>query len=92
MRWQKHQEYYIVRMYQDLVGDWIVTQSWGCNTQDNNACSQTVSTSYQDARLTVREIRKQLKAKGFRHVARKETQLGFEFGHLRKNETEEQHP
>lgn len=68
-------------MYQDLVGDWIVTQSWGSNADDKKACNQTVSTSYQDARLVVREIRKELKAKGFRHVARKETQLGFEFGH-----------
>jgi hypothetical protein len=66
-------------MYQDLVGDWIVTQSWGSNTDDKNACSQTVGTSYQDARLIVREIRKELKLKGFRHVPRKETQLDFEF-------------
>ncbi|KXJ56899.1 MAG: hypothetical protein AXW15_01570 [Neptuniibacter sp. Phe_28] len=68
-------------MYQDLVGDWIVTQSWGDYTENKCACNQTVSTSYQDARLMVREIRKQLKRKGFRHVARKETQLGFEFDH-----------
>ncbi|WP_415903342.1 hypothetical protein ACMXYR_06305 [Neptuniibacter sp. QD29_5] len=79
IRWQKQQEYYIVRMYQDLVGDWIVTQSWGNSTDDKNECNQTVAKSYQDARFLVREIRKQLKCEGFRLIARKETQLGFEF-------------
>ncbi len=79
IRWQKHQEFYIVRMYQDLVGDWIVAQSWGNSTECKNACTQTVTPSYQDARLQVREIRKQLKSKGFRLIARQETQLGFEF-------------
>ena len=79
IRWQKQQEYYIVRMYQDLVGDWIVTQSWGNSTDDKNECNQTVAKSYQDARFIVREIRKQLKSEGFRLIARKETQLGFEF-------------
>jgi len=81
IRWKKHQEYYIVRMYQDLIGDWVVSQSWGNNAENTSACNQTVSTSYQDARLIVREIRKQLKSQGFRHVARQETQLGFEFDH-----------
>jgi len=79
IRWQKQQEYYIVRMYQDLVGDWIVTQSWGNSTDDKNECNQTVAKSYQDARFIVRDIRKQLKSEGFRLIARKETQLGFEF-------------
>lgn len=78
-RWQRQQEYYIIRMYQDLVGDWIVAQSWGCAFDDKNECLQTVASSYQDARRLVRKTRKDLKAKGFRHVARKETQLGFEF-------------
>lgn len=79
IRWQKQQAYHIVRMYQDLVGDWIVTQSWGNTTDNKNECNQIVATSYQDARLMVREIRVQLKTEGFRLVARQETQLGFEF-------------
>lgn len=83
IRWQKQQEYYIVRMYQDLVGDWIVTQSWGNSSDDKNECNQTVAKSYQDARFIVREIRKQLKSEGFRLVDRKETQLGFEFDPIR---------
>jgi len=66
-------------MYQDLVGDWIVTQSWGNTTDNKNECNQIVATSYQDARLIVREIRLRLKAEGFRLIARQETQLGFEF-------------
>ncbi|EAR61623.1 hypothetical protein MED92_13251 [Oceanospirillum sp. MED92] len=66
-------------MYQDLVGDWIVSQSWGNCSEQSNSCSHTVTTSYQEARLIVREIRLRLKKEGFRHVPRKETQLGFEF-------------
>ncbi len=79
-RWQKQQDYYIIRMYQDLFGDWIVAQSWGNSQAQTSDCSETVAPSYQEARLQVRGLRKELKAKGFRHVARKETQLGFEFG------------
>ncbi len=89
IRWQKDQDYYIVRMYQDLVGDWIVAQSWGSSPEQKNACSQTVMSSCQDARVLVREIRKHLKSEGFRLVVREETQLGFEFDPCQLQELEQ---
>ncbi len=78
-RWKKNQEFYIVRMYQDLIGDWIVTQSWGNAALDISSCRYTVASSYDEARKLVRKLSKQLKADGFRRLARQETQLGFDF-------------
>lgn len=80
LRWKKDNEYFIVRMYQDLIGDWVVSQSWGytCN-RTPPSYRKTVMRSYDDARDLVRALRKQRKAKGFRLMDRKEIQLGFAF-------------
>lgn len=78
-RWKKNQEFYIVRMYQDLLGDWIVTQSWGNAALDICSCRHNVASSYDEARKFVRKLSKQRKADGFRRLARQETQLGFDF-------------
>lgn len=80
LRWKKGDEYFIVRMYQDLIGDWVVSQSWGyAGNRSYPRYRKTVLPSYDDARAVVREIRKQKKAKGFRLMDRKEVQLGFSF-------------
>jgi len=80
LRWKKDNEYFIVRMYRDLIGDWVVSQSWGhsCNHRPPSY-RKTVVSSYDEARTLVRAIRKQKKAKGFRLMDRKEVQLGFAF-------------
>ncbi len=80
LRWKKGNEYFIVRMYQDLIGDWVVSQSWGAtNTGRYPSYRKTVLPNYDEARTMVREIRKQRKFQGFRLMARKEVQLGFSF-------------
>ncbi|MGH1462704.1 MAG: hypothetical protein ACRBB6_11760 [Neptuniibacter sp.] len=80
LRWKKDDEYFIVRMYQDLIGDWVVSQSWGSSRHRTYpAYRKTVLGSYDEARTMVRAIRKQRKDKGFRLMDRKEVQLGFTF-------------
>ncbi|GGO81115.1 hypothetical protein GCM10011348_19420 [Marinobacterium nitratireducens] len=80
VRWRKDQEYFIVRLYQDLVGDWILSQSWGDCLSDESGISHTVLPSYQEARRLLRTIAREQRLRGYRHEDRSEVQLGFDFG------------
>ncbi|MGB0466587.1 MAG: hypothetical protein ACPGF7_03520 [Pontibacterium sp.] len=79
VRWRKEQEYYVVRLYQDLVGDWIVTRCWGNCAQKINSVSHTVTRSHQEGRLLLRQINREQKLRGFRPAKDDEIQLGFDF-------------
>lgn len=79
IHWYKDSDYYIVRMYQDLVGDWIVSRSWGNTSLGYRACRHTVAPSYLAARSLVKEISQQRKTRGYVRYQRNETQLGFNF-------------
>lgn len=79
VRWRKEQEYYIVRLYQDLIGDWIVTQCWGDSTCNDSTVTHTVARSYQAGRNLLKEINREQKQRGFRPAKRDEIQLGFDF-------------
>lgn len=68
-----------MRLYQDLIGDWIVTQCWGDNTCDESTVTHTVAPSYQAARVMLKEICREHKAQGFHPAKRDEIQLGFDF-------------
>ncbi|NVK44078.1 MAG: hypothetical protein HWE39_22775 [Oceanospirillaceae bacterium] len=79
VRWRKDQEYFIVRLYQDLVGDWILSQSWGDCLSDESNISHTVLPSYQEARRLLRVIAREQRQRGYRHEDRNEVQLRFDF-------------
>jgi hypothetical protein len=79
VRWRKEQEYYIVRLYQDLIGDWIVTQCWGDAACTKSTVTHTVTRSYQDARTLLKQLNREHKQRGFRAARRDEIQLGFDF-------------
>ena len=80
VRWRKQHEYCIVRLYQDLIGDWVVTQCWGDSTCNDSTVTHTVTHSYQAARDLLKQINREQKKLGFRSAKRDEIQLGFDFG------------
>ncbi|MBY4678110.1 hypothetical protein [Marinobacterium arenosum] len=80
VRWHKDQNYFIVRMYQDLMGDWIITQSWGHCGEDEGEFSHTVAGSYDHARALLNRINQQQRARGFQLNERREEQLWLDFG------------
>lgn len=66
LRWQKQADYFTVSVYQDLVGDWILTQSWGNCLNDDSEFSHTVLPSRQEAEKYVTKLRLNLIKNGFR--------------------------
>jgi len=81
VRWHKDQNYFIVRLYQDLVGDWVITQCWGhTGCEDEGAVSHTVADSYEQACLMLDEITHQQQLKGFDRHPNREEQLSLNFG------------
>ena len=79
MRWRKEQEYFTIRVYQDLMGDWVVTQCWGHCDQDEGAYSHTVVESFDDARRMVKQLNLSHRKRGYRKDGQVEEQLGFDF-------------
>jgi len=80
VRWHKDQNYFIVRMYQDLVGDWVVTQCAGHSGHDDEGfVSHTVADSYEQARMMLDEIHQQQQAAGFDRSPNPEVQLPLNF-------------
>ena len=79
LRWRKEQEYFIVRLYQDLFGDWIVTQCWGDGTHEGSSVTHTVAPSYQEGRTLLKQISREQKLRGFLPAKQDEIQLGFDF-------------
>lgn len=80
VRWRKDQNYFIIRVYQDLVGDWIVTQCWGHSArEDDGSVCHTVAQSYRDARDLARQLNEKQRIKGFIEIRNREEQLGLSF-------------
>jgi len=65
LRWQKQADYFTVSVYQDLVGDWILTQSWGNSLNDDSEFSHTVLSSLHEAEKYVTKLRLSLIKSGF---------------------------
>lgn len=80
VRWRKNQEYLVIRLYQDLVGDWVVSQSRGtvlsCSRQE---CERTILPSYQEARSMVLSLSREQRKQGFKKTASDEEQLSLRF-------------
>lgn len=70
----------VIRLYQDLVGDWIVSQCRGrLQTSDRQEYTQTIFSSYGEARRLVLLLNKQHRKQGYKTSGVTETQLGFQF-------------
>lgn len=80
VRWQKKQDYRVIRIYRDLIGDWIVEQCWGNGISSHQ--SRTLVESRQAARAMLLQINREQRRQGFHRSAPGEEQLtfGFEFG------------
>lgn len=78
--WRKNQDYLVIRLYQDLVGDWVVSESRGqFQVPTRTEYSRTILHSYQEARQMVLSLSKQLRCEGYKKTIASEEQLGFQF-------------
>lgn len=80
IRWRKQQDYFIVRLYQDLMGDWVLTESWGNTARDSGSVNHTVFDCYHEARSRLRDVSRRLKSQGFKKTVSKEQQIELDFG------------
>lgn len=80
IHWRKQKDYFIVRLYQDLMGDWVLSESWG-NTQNNrDSVNHTIYHCYHEARAQIRVISRRQKSLGFKKTVSKEQQIELDFG------------
>ncbi|BBB29194.1 conserved hypothetical protein [Neptunomonas japonica JAMM 1380] len=80
VHWRKNQEYLVIRLYQDLVGDWIVSQSRGrLQSTIKQEYMRSILTSYSEARSLVLSLNKQQRKLGYKTMGITEKQLGFQF-------------
>jgi hypothetical protein len=78
--WRKNQEYLVIRLYQDLVGDWVVSQTRGIvQSTHKEVCTHTVMNDYMLARSLVISLNKEMRAQGYKKTISSEEQLGFRF-------------
>lgn len=69
IRWETTSRYYVVRLYQDLFGDWIVESVWGGLHNKLGNRQQQVLASYQDALALLLQINRQRHARHYGIVA-----------------------
>jgi hypothetical protein len=80
IHWRKHQEYLVIRLYQDLVGDWVVSECRGKYlSQQKENYTKTVLKDYQRARERVKSINQEMRHQGFKTLFSSEQQLGLPF-------------
>jgi len=80
IRWRRQQDYFIVRLYQDLMGDWVLSESWGNSLSNKGSVNHTIFHCYHEARGQLREISRRQKALGFKKTVSKEQQIELDFG------------
>lgn len=49
IRWETNQRYYVARVSQDLLGDWVIESSWGGLHNNLGNRKQQIAASYRDA-------------------------------------------
>lgn len=80
IHWRKNTDYLVVRLYQDLVGDWIISEQRGRYLSSvNQVSTQRVYPTYKEARSTLLLLNKQYRQLGFKISDISEEQLGFRF-------------
>lgn len=80
IRWRKQKDYFIVRLYQDLMGDWVLSESWGNTLNNKGAVNHTIFHCYHEASTKLREISRRQKSLGFKKTVSKEQQRELDFG------------
>lgn len=80
IRWRKQKDYFIVRLYQDLMGDWVLSESWGNSLNNKGAVNHTIFHCYHEASTQLREISRRQKSLGFKKTVSKEQQRELDFG------------
>lgn len=67
LRFEHHQKqrYYRVLLSQDLFGDWVVTRVWGGIGKATGRITHISCPSYDEAKLTIKNIIKHRKQRGY---------------------------
>ncbi len=80
VHWRKEPQYLTIRLYQDLVGDWVVSESRGQLLQEHPPpCKRTILSSYQEARSMVISLNKAQRQLGYKKTGIVEEQLDLNF-------------
>ncbi|MFW1677194.1 hypothetical protein ACFVYJ_05355 [Pontibacter sp. JAM-7] len=78
-RWRKDTAYLHTWIYQDLMGDWIITRCWGDTCSGNSQARHKIAGSLPAARQELKRIARRCRHQGYQPYDSDETQLGFEF-------------
>ncbi|MDF2182772.1 hypothetical protein [Neptuniibacter sp. CAU 1671] len=78
-RWRKQTAYLHTWVYQDLMGDWIITRSWGDTVTEKSTVKHQVMPSFHDARQALKRTARYCRRQGYQPCSKDETQLGFNF-------------
>lgn len=71
IRWETPSRYYAARVYQDLLGYWIVESSWGGLGNNLGSSKQEVVPSYTDAVQVMLNIHRRRKSRRYGIVSSK---------------------
>ncbi len=69
INWRKQQHYFIVRLSQDLFGDWVLIRSWGNLSNGLAGCKQDVISCRQQAMRQLDAIRRRQQSRGYSEVS-----------------------
>ncbi len=66
--WRKQEHYFIVRLSQDLFGDWVVIRSWGNLNNNLGGNKQDVLSCYQQAMTEIEKIHQRQIKRGYQQT------------------------
>lgn len=70
MRWKHHEKkrYYQVFLSRDLLGDWVLTKSWGGLTTSNGRVTHVACHSIDEAKVLIEKISRTRARRGYIEV------------------------
>lgn len=69
IRWETERRYYAAKLYQDLLGDWVVERAWGGLHNNIGNGAQEIVPAYSDAVAAMARIHKERRARRYGIVA-----------------------
>ncbi|WP_416885955.1 hypothetical protein [Marinospirillum sp.] len=68
IRWEKEQDYYLVYVHQDMLGDLLVTRVWGQTGTQYGGIKHTLVQSEDEAAILVDDVRHIQESRGYHKV------------------------
>lgn len=68
-RWETDRRYYQLLLAQDLLGDWLLTRSWGAKQSRRQGSRKDLICDQHSAMIKVRKLRTRRRAHGYRPIS-----------------------